>query len=311
VTHARRLRFGVQLRSASSAADWVERIRRVEDAGYSVVSMPDHFAGQIAPLPALTAAAFTSSRLRLGTWVLSNDFRHPAVLAKEAATLDLLSDGRLELGLGAGWMLEDYARAGIGRDAARVRIERLAETIAVLRGLWSSGAFSFRGAHYRIDALDGEPSPVQQPLPIQIGGGGRAVLSLAAREAQIVGLAMRLTRGQMDAEAARSLTAKATDEKLGWIREAAGNRFASLELNARVLWVAAGADAAARVQDQIDRLGIASSELAASPHALIGEPSHVCEQLLAARERWGVSYFTVSEDVAAALVPVVARLAGT
>jgi probable F420-dependent oxidoreductase len=306
----RRFRFGVQLRGAQDATQWREKAQRAEGAGYAVASMPDHLGVQWAPLPALAALAAVTTRLRLGTWVLANDFRHPAVLAKEAATLDLLSEGRLELGIGAGWMNEDYRTTGIALDPPRVRVERLGEALAVLRGLWGRGPFSFEGRHYRIRELDGQPKPRQQPLPLQVGGGGPAILSLAARQAQIVGLAMRLSAGAIGPEAARSATAAATDRKLGWVRAAAGERFPALELSARVTLSAVTSGPAAAAAADLGRpLGLSAEELLESPHAAVGDLERIADHLARCRERWGLSYFVFSEDVLEALAPLVARLA--
>jgi probable F420-dependent oxidoreductase len=308
----RPFRFGVQVRAPRSARAWSETARRIEALGYAVLSMPDHLGDQLAPLPALAAAAAATSRLRLGTWVLANDFRHPVILAKEAATLDLLSDGRLELGIGAGWMSEDYATSGIPHEPPGVRIARLGESLEILRGLWRQGAFSFQGRHYRVTELDGRPKPLQQPHPpLAIGGGGRRILELAAREAQIVGLAAQLASGRLGPEAGRSQTAAATDEKCTWVREALAGRADPVELHARVLHVAVGEDAPARAAQLGAPHGLSRDELLASPHALIGPPTRIEEHLQAARARWGLSYFTVSEDACAPLAPVVARLAAS
>jgi probable F420-dependent oxidoreductase len=306
----RPFRFGVQARAPRSASAWAECARRVESLGYSVLSMPDHLGDQLAPIPALAAAAAVTTRLRLGTWVLANDFRHPVVLAKEAATLDLLSDGRLELGLGAGWMAEDYRESGIPLDPPLERIARLAEALAVIRGLWAEDPLTFKGRHYAVTALDGRPKPLQKPRPpIALGGGGRRMLELAAREADIVGLAARLADGRMGPGAGRSLTAGATDAKVAWVRSACGER--PLELHARVLSAAVGEGARARAAALGKPLGLEAAELLESPHALIGTEARIEEHLHASRERWGISYFTVSEDAAEALAPLVRRLPGT
>lgn len=305
------LRFGVQMRGARSAAEWLDEARRAEDAGFDVLTMPDHIGAQLAPMPALTAAAAVTSRIRLGTWVLANDFRHPAMLAKEAATLDLLSEGRLELGVGAGWMDEDYEQTGIPRDRPGVRIERLAEALKIARGLWADGPFTFDGKHYRVRALDGDPRPIQDPLPVQVGGGGRRILSLAAREANIVGLGMRLGSGVIGPEAGRSLTAEATDEKISWVREAAGSRWPGLVLNARVTMVAVCANANAGAADVGGPNGLADHEVMASPHAFVGDLARIEDHVRACRERWGLSYFTVGQTALEALAPLVGRLAGS
>ena len=180
-------RFGVQEHSATSGSAWRDKARLMESLGYQALYLPDHFGDQLGPIAALMAAADATTTLRMGSLVFDNDYRHPAVLAKEVASLDLLSDGRFDLGLGAGWMASDYEQAGIPFDSPGVRIERMEEGLAIIKGLLAGGKFSFTGKHYRITSLEGTPSPVQKPHPpIVLGGGGRRMLRLAAREADIV-----------------------------------------------------------------------------------------------------------------------------
>src|SRR5687768_532705 len=189
MAHARRFRFGVQLSNAASAAEWASAARRAEDLGYSTLFMPDHFGEQLAPVPALMTAADATTTLRIGALVWDNDYKHPVVLAKEVATMDVLSGGRVEFGIGAGWMNTDYEQAGIPKDRDGVRIARMVEGLAIYKGLWADGPFSFDGDHYRITDLDGLPKPVQRPgPPILIGGGGPKVLAIAAQQADIVGV---------------------------------------------------------------------------------------------------------------------------
>ena len=169
----RPFRFGVQLGGPADAAGWVEQARRIEDLGYSTVTMPDHFTDQLAPMPALSAAAAVTTTLRIGALVFDNDYKHPAVLAKELATQDVLSGGRVEIGLGAGWMETDYRSIGMAYDRPGVRIDRFEEGIAVIKGAMADGPFSFAGRHYTITDYDGRPKPVQRPHPpLLIGGGG-------------------------------------------------------------------------------------------------------------------------------------------
>ena len=236
ITSGHPFRFGVLLTEASSRREWVAKVRKAEDLGYSSIFIPDHFSDQFAPIPALMLAA-EASGLRLVTGVLANDFRHPVVLAKEAATLDLLSDGRLELGIGAGWSRTEYQQAGMRFDRPNLRIERLAESIAIIRGLFGDGPVSFHGKHYQVDDLEGYPKPAQTPHPpILIGGGARRILGLAGREADIVGINVSLESGGVDyKQLGPNRTAAATDEKLSWVRAAAGNRFRDLELNVLVV----------------------------------------------------------------------------
>src|SRR5688500_8697486 len=187
--HARPFRFGVQLSSAPSGAEWATLARRAEDLGYSSLFLPDHFGAQLAPVPAMQAAADATTSLKVGCLVFDNDYKHPVVLAKEVATIDVLSGGRVELGIGAGWMNSDYEQSGIQHDRAGVRIDRMEEGIAVMKGLFGEGPCSYEGAHYRVTAMDGLPKPVQRPHPpLLIGGGGKRVLSIAGREADIVGI---------------------------------------------------------------------------------------------------------------------------
>src|SRR3954454_18343105 len=194
MAHPRKFRFGVQLMNAKDGTDWAEQARRAEALGYSTLFLPDHFGDQLAPLPAMMAAADATMTLRVGALVHDNDYKHPVVLAKEVATVDLLSGGRVEFGIGAGWMTTDYEQSGIPKDRDGVRIAKMVEALDIYRGLWAPGPFSFKGEHYTIDGLDGPPKPVQQPHPpILIGGGGPKVLRIAAQHADIVGINPKLT----------------------------------------------------------------------------------------------------------------------
>ncbi|MEY2456691.1 MAG: hypothetical protein QOK06_1785, partial [Acidimicrobiaceae bacterium] len=202
--HARTFRFGVQCSSppAVSAGSWAALARRCEELGYATLTVADHFDDQLAPVPAIMAAADATTTLRVGALVFGNDYRHPVVLAKEAATLDVLSGGRFELGLGAGWMSSDYERAGMTLDRPGVRIDRMVEALEVITRLWADEPCSFRGEHYAVEGLDGLPKPVQRPRPpILIGGGGRRVLTVAAEWADIIGINFALAKGVIDASA--------------------------------------------------------------------------------------------------------------
>src|SRR5712692_8347174 len=229
----RKFRFGAQVYKAPTAAAWLDKARKIADLGYSSLLMPDHFHDTLGPLVALTAAALAAPTLRIGTLVLDNDFRHPADLAKELATLDLVTGGRLELGIGAGWMLTDYQQSGIPYDRPGVRIDRFEEGLAIMKGLLSDdGPVTFAGKHYTITAHEGTPKPVQKPHPpILIGGGGKRVLTIAGREADIVSINFDLRSGAIGPEVGPSGTAEATREKVGWVRDAAGDRFDDVELS--------------------------------------------------------------------------------
>ncbi len=312
MAHPRPFRFGVQVSKAASAEEWVALARRAEELGYATVFMPDHLGEQLAPVPALMAAADATSDLRIGTLVLDNDFKHPVVLAKEVATLDLLSGGRFEFGIGAGWMNTDYERSGIPHDRAGIRIDRLEESLAVCTRLFADGPVTFAGTHYSIDDLEGMPKPVQRPHPpILIGGGGRRVLSLAAREADIVGINPKLTSGQVDSSAARNGAPEVTDEKIRWVKEAAGDRYEDLELNMLVFAVVVTDDRAGTAEMMAPLFDIEPEVVPDYPLAWIGTEDEIVESLQARRDRWDVSYLVVQADAMEAAAPVVARLAGT
>lgn len=311
MAHPRPFRFGIQLSTAPDGSSWAELARRAEGLGYSTLFMPDHFGDQLSPTIALQAAADATTTLRVGALVYDNDYRHPVVLAKDCATLDLLSGGRLELGLGAGWMNTDYEQSGIPMDPPKVRVDRMVEAVAVLKGAFGPGPFSFEGEHYTITGYDGLPKPVQTPHPpLLIGGGLKRVLSFAAREAQIIGVNPTIPNGQVDADAARSGTAVLTDQKLEWIRAAAGERFADVELNALHYATIVTDDRQGTLEMMAPLFGIAPEEVADYPHALIGTEDEICADLEARRERWGFSYVVVQADSFDTFAPIVARMAG-
>jgi probable F420-dependent oxidoreductase len=297
---------------ARSATEWIETARKVEDLGYSSLLMPDHFGNQLSPVPALATAAAVTDTLRIGTLVFANDFRHPAALAKETATLDLLSDGRLEVGLGAGWMTEDYTWTGIPNDRAGVRIDRMIESVEVLRGLWGEGAFSFTGEHYTITEMNGLPKPIQQGgPPIIVGGGSKRVLSTAARLADIVGVNVNVREGKFGAEAIASMSADATEQKLGWVREAAGDRFDDIEISILHFATIVTDDRDTVAGKVAGAMGMDVPTLLASPHTMVGSAEQIVDELVEQRERWQGSYVTVQADSCEAFAPVVAALAGT
>jgi probable F420-dependent oxidoreductase len=310
LTH--KFRFGIQTSRAGSAEAWAEKARKIEDLGFSTLFIPDHFGDQYAPLIALAAAAGATTTLRLGTLVLDNDFRHPLMLAKELATLDVLSNGRVEAGVGAGWMTTDYEFSGLPYDPPGARIEKLKETISILKGLWGEGAFSFTGKHYTITNHDGTPKPVQNPHPpLLVGGGGKRVLRLAAREADIVGVNFVLAEGMVNPKVAVTGSAAATAEKLAWIKDAAGARMSDIELNMTVFFTFVTDDRSAMAERIAGGFGMPASDVLESPHALIGTVDQIVEDLQRRREEYGFSYIAFSGDVFEAMAPVVKRLAGT
>lgn len=311
----RPFRFAAQLSRApdGSARGWAEQARRAEELGYGTLLMPDHFGEQLAPMPALAAAAAATTSLRLGTLVCDNDYRHPLVLAKEAATLDLLSDGRLELGLGAGWMRSDYDQSGIAYDAPSVRVDRFAEAVDIVAGLLAAeGPFSFTGRHYTVTDHTPYPRPVQRPRPpIIIGGGGKRVLTLAARKADIVSINLDLRGGEANAEAARNGSPDATRQKVAWVRQAAGDRFPDLELNTLIGFAVVTDDAAAVADSLAPVFGVEPDDVSHIPLALIGTVEEMVEELRWRRREYGISYLSVEADCWQALAPVVQELSGT
>lgn len=307
----RPFRFAVQTSSAPDGATWRERARRVEALGYSTLYVPDHFTDQWGPLVALTSAAEATKTLNVGALVFDNDYRHPVVLAKEVATLDLLSGGRVEFGIGAGWMRTDYEQSGIPYDEPAVRVDRLEEALSIYSGLWR-GSTSFAGAHYEVPGAIGSPAPSRPGGPkLVIGGGGRRVLTLAAQHADIVGINPSLRSGTVDGATARSAVAERYDERLAWVREAAGTRFDELELQVLTFLVAVGDDRAEFAERMGPALGLEPAAAAEAPIALVGSISEICDQLLERRERWGLTYWVVHDHEMEAFAPVVERLAGS
>jgi probable F420-dependent oxidoreductase len=311
--HDRRFRFGVIVPKTGSAQEFAETARQAEAFGYSTLYVPDHFVDHpLAPIPALATAAAVTTTLRVGPLVLGNDYKHPVVLAREAATIDLLSDGRLEMGIGAGWMTADYEKAGMPLDRPGVRIARLAESIPILKGLFADGPFSFKGEHYTITELDGQPKPVQRPHPpFVIGGGGPKVLALAAREAQIVGVNANLRSGDGNSsDAASSLTSAPTDQKIEWLRAAAGDRFDDLEIQTLVGFVHFTEDRTSIVEAMAKSFGVPPIDALHAPVTLVGTQSQIVELLEARRARWQMSYTVIPHEAMTQFAPVVAELAG-
>jgi probable F420-dependent oxidoreductase len=307
----RRFRFGAQLSFAGSGDEWVAKARRVEELGYSTLCMPDHFDDQLAPVPALAAAAAATTTLRLGTLVLDNDYRHPLIVAKEAATLDLLSGGRFELGLGAGWLSSDYEQSGIACDPPGVRIDRLEEALAVVKGLWAAGKFSFSGRHYRVTGHPGTPPPVQRPRPpLLVGGGGRRVLSLAGREADVVSVNFDLRSGSVGPHLGATATAALTAEKVGWVREAAGDRFDDVELSYTAVMTMITADRDGVAAGLGSGFGLSGDQVLAMPHFAIGTAMEIADEVERRRDELGFSYVVVGGECYEAFAPVVERLAG-
>lgn len=310
MTVKRPFRFGVIVEHASSREAWIAKARRIEQLGYATLLVPDHLNEQFAPIPAMLLAAEATSTLRIGSYVFDNDYRHPAFLAKEAATLDLLSGGRLELGIGAGWLRPEYEQAGIPYDSGTTRVQRLQEAVHIIKGLFVEQELTFSGNHYTINALKGLPKPLQQPHPpLHIGGAGRHLLSFAAREANIVGIATRIRPDGGGLDVADT-TPEATSRKISWLRQAAEERFNELELNIIVFFTVITENRLQAAQNLAETFQTSAQQVLNLPHCLLGTPEQVCQDLLARREQFGISYITIFEDGMEEFAPVVAQLAG-
>jgi probable F420-dependent oxidoreductase len=268
---------------------------------------------RIAPMPALISAAEATKTLRVGTCVLNNDLRHPVLVAREAAAVDLLTDGRLQLGLGAGSIRSEYDQVGLGFDKGGTRVERLAEAVKIIKGLLKGEQLSFAGRHYKVTAHAIAPLPVQRPHPpILIGGNGPHLLGLAAREADIVGFSGLTFRGGGAIPPDFSGWRKSgVDERVQLVREAAGKeRYDRLELNALVQRVIVTDNPRGAAEELTSRTQLTSDEILQSPYVLIGSVDQMVEDLKARRERWDISYYIVHEPYIDDFARVVARLAG-
>jgi probable F420-dependent oxidoreductase len=304
-------RFGAGLAATSSATEFAENARRIEGLGYDIGLVADHFEEWwFAAGPALVAAAFATTTLRVGSLVYSNSFRHPALLAREAATIDVLSGGRFEFGIGTGYVMPEYSQTGITLPPPRDRVEQLRETLAVVKGLWSNGPLSFSGDFYTITEMEGWPKPVQEPRPpIQVGGGGRRMLALAAQEADIVGIIAQSAKGGgLDFGGD---TDAVVGEKVRWVRKAAGERFDQLEL-AALIWQVVVTESPRLAAEVVDsKWRMTGDQVLASPYFLMGSLAAIVEQVQALRERHGISYLAIFPSDVTTFAPVVAQLAGT
>ena len=309
----RPFRFGVQASTAPSAREWADFAKKVEDTGFDVLTMPDHFTQQLAPVPALMAAMDATTTLRTGALVFDNDYKHPVVLAKELATMDVLSDGRTEIGLGAGWMISDYEQAGIPYDSPKVRIDRFIEGIRIIKGVMADGPFSFSGDHYTVTNYEGFPKPVQKPCPpLLIGGGGKRVLTFAAKEADIIGINGTMTTGVVGPEPLATMTAESVDEKVAIVAEAAtaAGRLNDIEMNIRTFFVKVTDEREKTVDEISSMFGVDKEMIDSSPFALIGSVDYCIEELIARREKWGFSYTIVGAENVDECAPIVAALRG-
>jgi probable F420-dependent oxidoreductase len=322
---ARPFRFATQAFEAKSGKEWSEIARRTEDLGYSTLFTTDHYFGpgsisdasghrpvDIAPIAAMTAAAAVTTDLRVGCRVFNIDLHQPVVLAKELATLDLLSEGRVEVGLGAGWVVAEYEGLGVPMDRPGVRISRLGEVVELMKAHWSGADVNVDGTYVHAHGFAGLPLPVQQPHPpIFIGGGRKRILTLAGRLADIVSINFDNSAGRLGSASVASSGAGETAQKLEWVRTGAGDRFDQIELEIGAYFVAVDDDPGPMITAMAQRFGVSEEEFATHPHALLGSVDTICETLQERREQFGFSYVTVPQRNLEDFAPVVARLAGS
>jgi probable F420-dependent oxidoreductase len=306
-----RFRFGVELHGPLEGRTWADTVRELESLGYSTLFVPDHFDEGLGPIAAMTAAAVLTTTLKVGALVFDTDYRHPAVVARELATIDVLSEGRLEVGLGAGWKRLDYDRSGIPMDPPKVRVDRMIEHTKILKALFTEESVTFAGEHYRITDLPGTPRPhAAGGPPFLIGGGQRRMLRFAGRVADIVGVNASIHSGEIDTDAAHDAMPERIDEKVAWLREGAGDRFDAIEMNA---WLAAAelTDDTAGVAELMGQLfGADPKVVLESPLTLIGSTAECADRLRERRDRWGYSYTVVPGEKARDFAPLVAELTG-
>jgi probable F420-dependent oxidoreductase len=319
----RPFRFALQAFEAATADAWLDTARAAEDLGYSTLFTTDHHFGpgeiatsaghrpvDVAPIAAMTMAAAVTSTLRVGCRVFCVDYHHPVVLAKELATVDFLSGGRLEAALGAGWVAAEYEGLGIALDSPGVRIDRLAETVELMRAQWGGEPMEIRGTHVTATGFAGAPRPAQPHVPMMIGGGAPKVLRLAGRLADIVSFNFNNAAGKLGPNSVTSATEEQTLAKIQWVREGAGDRFDDLELEIGAYFIGVTDDAVGAAGALAQRFGVKADDILRHPHALFGTVDTICDTLLERRERFGISYITVAQRHLHEFAPVVARLAG-
>jgi probable F420-dependent oxidoreductase len=308
----RPFRFGVDLHGPLPGRTWTDSAREIESLGYSTLFVPDHFDVGPGPITGMAAAAAVTSTLRVGSLVFACDFRHPAVIARELTSIDVLSEGRLEVGIGAGWKRFDYERTGIAMDPPKIRVDRMIEYVQVLKALFGGEPVTFHGEHYRITELPGTPRPhTPGGPPILVGGGARRVLRYAGATADIVGINATIRSGEIDREAARDGMPDRFDQKVAWIREGAAGRAEAPELNA---WLG-GAEVTDEATKVAELLAFAMQttpeSVLQSPLALIGTISECVDILEERRDRWGLSYIVIPGARARDFAPLVAKLTGS
>jgi len=317
-------RFGLQSYAADSPDDWRDQARRAEAAGFSTFSVADHVIGpgpalsatnhpvqNVAAMPAMAVAIEATSTINVGARVFCTDYRQPVMFAKELATLDFFSEGRLEVGLGCGWLQGEYEAMGVTWDRAGIRLDRMEETLRLIRAHFGEGLVDVGGEHVNATGFEGVPKPANGNPPIMIGGGSKRVLGIAGREADIVSLNFNNSSGKIGPDGVGSSTAELTAEKIGWVRDGAGDRFDDIEIEIGAYFTVVTDQRDATLAKMAPMFGLESEQLGELPHALIGSVDFICDQLQARREQYGISYVTFGATAAESVEPIVERLAGT
>ena len=315
-------RFGLQSFNADSGEDWAGQAQKAESLGYSTFHLADHILGEgpaltkanhpvqnLAAIPAMAYAAAVTNTINIGCRVFCIDYHNPAVLVKSAMTIDKLSNGRLEFGLGAGWITEEYAALGLTMDEPAVRIDRLADVVEGVKAFRGDGLAEVSNGTLNWKDFSGDPKPVG-PAPIMIGGGSPRVLWLAGREADIVSLNFNNRSGMIGPDGVQLSSEAETQRKIGWIREGAGDRFDDIELEIGAYFTFVMDDASPVLGQFAQMFGMSEDEMSRHPHALFGSVDAVCDELERRRELHGISYITVGKDNMERFAPVVDRLNG-
>jgi probable F420-dependent oxidoreductase len=317
-------RFGLQAYAPNSGKEWRELARKAEASGFSSFHLADHIIGPgpaltatghpvqtVAAIPAMAVAAEATSTIKVGCRVLCVDYRNPVMLAKEVATLDFFSEGRLELGLGAGWLQGEYEAIGVPFDRAGVRIDRFEEVIALLRASFAEGELNIDTPHVHAVGFDAVPKPfTKSGPPIMIGGGAKRILTIAGREADIVSLNFNNSSGKLGAAGIGSSTAELTDQKIQWIKDGAGARFDQIEIEIAAYFTIVTPDGEGTRAKMAPMFGMTPEVFAEHPNALIGSVDEICDRIVERRERFGISYVSFGASVIDSVIPVVERLAG-
>jgi probable F420-dependent oxidoreductase len=317
-------RFGLQAYAPNSGKEWRELARKAEASGFSSFHLADHIIGPgpaltatghpvqtVAAIPAMAVAAEATSTIKVGCRVLCVDYRNPVMLAKEVATLDFFSEGRLELGLGAGWLQGEYEAIGVPFDRAGVRIDRFEEVIALLRASFADGELNIDTPHVHAVGFEAVPKPfTKSGPPIMIGGGAKRILTIAGREADIVSLNFNNSSGKLGAAGIGSSTAELTDQKIQWIKDGAGARFDEIEIEIAAYFTIVTPDGEGTRAKMAPMFGMTPEVFAEHPNALIGSVDEICDRIVERRERFGISYVSFGASVIDAVIPVVERLAG-